>query len=108
MRDHLLYRNNHHCCGLLSSDGEASFKFRIGADPRASVYAVGFVRSRHEEDERDTGVFNKILETVNLIVAQTIGYVQRPAVVRNPYKARPIALRRAIETFFASSCENQE
>src|SRR6185437_2527904 len=108
MRDHLLYRNNHHCCGLLSSDGEASLKFRIGADPRAPVYAVGFVRSRHEEDERDTGVFNEVLEAFNHIVASTVGYEQRPAVVGNRYKARLIALRRAIETFSASSCENQE
>ena len=38
-------------------------------------------------------VFHKVSETINQIVAATVGNEQRPTVIRNRHEPRPIALR---------------
>jgi hypothetical protein len=71
---------------------------RIPADPSVSVHAIGLVHTRHEEDQPNARVFNKISETINKIVAATVGNEQCPTVIRNLHEPRPIALRRTVET----------
>jgi hypothetical protein len=53
-------------------------------------------------------VLNKISETINQIVATTVGNEQRPTVIRNFHEPSPIPLRRTVEAFSASGGENQK
>jgi hypothetical protein len=103
----LLDRHDHHCRGLLAVDGEAVPKVRIRADPSASVHAVGLVDTGDKEDQPNARVLNKISETINQIVAATVGNEQRPTVIRNLHEPRPITLRRTVEAFSASGGENR-
>jgi hypothetical protein len=104
----LLDRHDHHCRGLLAVDGEAVPKVRIRADPSASVHAVGLVDTGDKEDQPNARVLNKISETINQIVAATVGNEQCPTVIRNLHEPRPITLRRTVEAFSASGGENQK
>src|SRR5262249_60332 len=65
----------------------------IRADPSASVHAVGLVDTGDKEDQPNARVLNKISETINQIVAATVGNEQCPTVIRNLHEPRPITLR---------------
>src|SRR5262245_17739699 len=108
VRKCLFDHHNHHCRGLLAVDSEAASQIRFHADPSASVHAVSLVHTRHEEDQPNARVFNKISETINQIVATAVWDEQGPTVIRNLHEPRPIALRRTVETFSASGGENQK
>lgn len=50
----------------------------------------------HEEDQPNARILDKVLETIDPIVAAPVGYEQRPTVICNLHEARPIALGRAV------------
>src|ERR1700747_2295647 len=104
----LFDRHDHYRRGLFAVDGKPSLEVRILADPCAPVHTIGLIHPGHEENQSDTRVLNKVLEAINPIVAATVWHEQRPTIFRNFHEARLIALRRAVETLWASSCKNQE
>jgi hypothetical protein len=106
MLECLFDRHNHNRRGLFAVDGKPSLEVRILADPRAPVHTIGFIHSRHEENQSNAWVLNKVLEAINPIVTATVGYEKCPTVFCNFHEAGLIALRRAVETFFASSRKN--
>lgn len=77
-------------------DGEASLEVRIQTDPGAPVHTIRFVHAGHEEDQPNARILDKVLETIDPIVAAPVGYEQRPTVICNLHEARPIALGRAV------------
>ena len=100
--------HDHHGRRFLGVDAELLFDPRVHCDPSAAVHPIGLVCAGDEEDQPDARVFNEVLETVDLIVAASVGDEQRSTVIRDRHEARSIALGRAVKALPASSGENQK
>src|SRR5580693_3950612 len=100
--------HEHYRRRLLAIDSEALLEIRIDANPRAPVHPIALIRAGYKKDQRNSRVFNEVLETIDFVVAAPVGYDQRPALIRNLYEAGLIALWRAVETLWVPGGKNQK
>jgi len=104
----LLDLHNHHGRWFLAVNGEASSEIHIRAYPCAPIHAIRLVCAGDEENQSDARILNKVLETLDLVVAAPVGNEQRASVVRNLDEAGAITLGRTVKTMLASGSENQK
>src|SRR5262245_16600189 len=98
MKIDALDMNDQDTAGQLAADGKALHQLGVDRDRSAAVHPQRFADARNEKQERNARIAHDVAETVNAIVAWTVGNRER-FLVENSYKTWRVAFRRAIQTF---------
>src|SRR5262245_48589890 len=90
--------NDQDAAGQFSANHKALHQVGIDRDRSAAVHTEGFTDAGNEKQERDTRIAHDVAETVDAIVAWSVGN-RECFLIENSHKTWAIAFRRAIQTF---------